>query len=149
MKQPQGVDAECRRPGDAVATAWPTPGYRGWAGEALATPLLSSSRPVTAWPLQTLYRVEQNLGLAIKDVEGFPAPPVLVWSTSGSAVCAAIAESSESGLTAQSPPRKCNMPETSNRVYNPLQFLALLELEKLISMNFPDLRCEKIAKIGN
>lgn len=55
----------------------------------------------------------------------------------GSGACAVIAESSRSGVTAQSPSYEHDTPATSNHVYNSLQFLALLELEKFISMNFP------------
>ena len=89
--------------------------------------------------LQRLYVAEQNLSSVVEDAEGFLVPPMFEWSISGSTVCAAIAESSESGVTAQSSSCKCAMPATSNCVYNPLQFLALLESEKFICMNFPAL----------
>lgn len=79
------------------------------------------------------------MGSVLEDAEGFLVPLMFMWSISGSAVCAAIAESPENGVTAQSSSYKCDMPATSNCVYNPLQFLALLESEKFISMNFPSL----------
>lgn len=76
-------------------------------------------------------------GWVPKGAEGFLVPLVSAGCMNGSGACAVIAESSESGVTAQSPSYERDTPATSNRVYNSLQFLALLELEKFISMNFP------------
>lgn len=76
-------------------------------------------------------------GWVPKGAEGSLVPLVSAGCMKGSGACAVIAESSESGVTAQSLSYERDMPATSNRVYNSLQFLALLELEKFISMNFP------------
>lgn len=121
--------------GEAVATVWVQ--GMGWGRARHPSFSLRLAQPQTG-RLQRLYVAEQNLGLVFEDAEGFLVTLMLVLSISGSTVCAAIAESSQSGVTAQSS-YKCDVPAPSDCVYHPLQFLALLELEKFISVNFPAL----------